>query len=331
MFKHLTLFLFILILLTLTFLLQQFFDNQENLMTFKSYVSPEQKLSQKLIDHYNGTDEKMKKEAKDTIVEITLKNLDQQQWLTYLDYIDLKLYTSNVLPERDLELIVSLNLSKDQAAMAIYRPLANEYIYTSKIENILPIEKIDFIPIPELGYNFIVSHQLIDERLGAFFIERFIKVYMYSDHGFKNIWQGTKFSEEIYRLQLQDPSAPEDQWAKVTVNNLIRFESKPTLHIVLETNQKKYSAFHDSLPSSSMFKLQDRFRSIETFYWHPAYQHFIIGEGLLKTTGKPIAILTDAEHSKENFSGYSLKNYRILTPDRKIEYISKDSIITTKP
>ncbi|MFT9495207.1 hypothetical protein [Anaerosolibacter sp.] len=331
MFKQLRLMLVMLILLMTTFLLQHFFDSHNNVMTFKSYVSPQQKISQTLINHFYSTDENIKNEAKESIIEITLKNLSQHQWLAYREYVDLKLYTANVLPENNLELIVSLNLSKDQAALAIYRLIGDEYIYTSKIENIAPVEKIDFIPIPGLEYDFIVSHQLIDERLGGFFIERFIKIYMYSDSHFKSIWQETKFSEEIYRLRLLNPSAPEDRWMKVTVNNLIRFESNPTLHIILETNQKKFSAFHETFPSASSFKLEDSFRGVETFYWHPTYQHFVIGEGLVKATGNTVAILSDTADSKESFSGYSLKNYRIITPDGKIEYIPKDSIITSNP
>jgi hypothetical protein len=100
---------------------------------------------------------------------------------------------------------------------------------------------------------------------------------------------------------------------------------------MLETNQKKFSAFHEEFPPASMFQLQDIFCSIETFYWHPTYQHFVIGEGLLKSTGKPVAILSNTEHSKESFLGYSLKNYRILTPDGKIEYTSKDNLTLKKP
>ena len=300
-------------------------------MTFKSYVSPQQKITKDLFDQYTSTNETIKNKAKHTITEITLKNLNQQQWLTYIDYIDLKVYTSNVLPENGMELIVVLNLSKDQSVVGIYRPIGNEYVFSSKIENILPIETIDFMPIPDLGYNFMISHHLIDERLGGFFIERFVRIYMYSDRQFKSIWQETKYSEEIYRLQWLDPTASANHWNKITINNLIRFESTPALHIILETNQKKFSTTHEDIPSASMFKLQDLFCSIETFYWHPAYKHFVIGEGLLKSTGKPVAILTNTEHSKESFLGYLSKNYRILTSDGKIEYTSKDNLTLKKP
>jgi hypothetical protein len=331
MFKQLRLMIFMVILLMTTFLLQHFFVSPDNLVTFKSYVSPEQKISQSLIRNFNNNDENIKNEAEEKIIEITLKNLNQQQWLAYKDYIDLKLYKANVLPEYSMELVILLNLSKDQAALAIYRLIGDEYIYTSKIENIVPVEKIDFMPIPGLERDFIVSHHLIDERLGGFFIERFIKIYMYSDPQFKSIWQETKFSEEIYRLRLVNPSAPEDQWLKITANNLIRLESNPKLHIVLETHQKKYAAFQDTLPSANSFKLEDRFDGIETFYWHPAYQQFVIGEGLIKTTGSTVAILSDTEYSKESFSGYSLKNYRIITHAGRIKYIPKDSIVMSKP
>lgn len=329
--KHLYIFLLMIGLLFMTFFLDLFFQHHENIMTFQSYVVSQQKIPKELLKEYYHGEGSIKQKAAKDIMKATLKNLRYPQWLDYMDYIGLMIYESNILPGDALELIVVLNLSKDQSVIGVYRPVASEYIFSSKIENALPIEKLDFIAAPDLGYNFIISHQVIDERLGGFFIERFVKIYLYSGKAWKELWKMTKYSEEIYKLQWQDPKAPENQWIKITENNLIQFHQDPRLHISVEINRKKFTTYKETMPYPNEFKLTDTTRFKEDFYWNPQYGQFILKEGLRKSSGEPVAILEDTQHAIETFMGFSLSNYKIISSDGRIEYIPKDHILLQEP
>ncbi|TCO80075.1 hypothetical protein [Marinisporobacter balticus] len=327
MLKNLFAFLLIILLLFTVLTLNVFFNNNQYISTFKTYVVPDLKISKDVLNNYYSSDNKLSRKSSEAIILTTLENLKYKQWLEYVDYIQLLVYQSNVLPFNEDELIVVLNLSKDISVIAIYTPINDAYVFTNKIENILPVQDISFLPVPELGYNLIISNQLLDEKLGAFFLEEFIQIFVYLDENFKSIWKKTKYKEEIYNAQWLSPNALANEWLQIIENNTIAFDKSSNLNISVSISRKKFKALKEIFPMKEDFKLVEELVTQENYYWSPKYKRFIMKEGILKNTSTSIAIIDDTNHWLESFLGFSSNNYSIVTDYGKMMYIPKQSVI----
>ncbi|QXM06222.1 hypothetical protein [Crassaminicella indica] len=326
MVKKLFTILLIILLLSTAFIFNEFFNNNQYITTFKTYVIPNLKISNKLLENYYSTNTTLHKKASEAILLTTLKNLKYNQWIEYADYIDLILYKSNVLPYNKDELIVVLNLSKDSSVIAIYSHVNNEYIFTNKIENVLPVQNIKFLPVPELGYNMLITDQLLDERLGAFFLEEFIEIFVYRDDHFKSVFKKAKYKEEIYNAEWVDPKASSEKWIKIIEANNITFNQKPKLNISVSINQKKFETIKKTFPAKGDFKLTEEIVTQENYYWSPKYQMFVMNEGIIKNSTTAIAIIDDTNHWLESFLGFPSNNYKILTENGKVFYLHKQFV-----
>ncbi|WZL74595.1 hypothetical protein QBE52_07855 [Clostridiaceae bacterium 35-E11] len=329
MIKNLFLLFLILLLVFTSLIIQEFLNHKQNIATFKAYTSPSFKISDQLLKNYYSNDTALQDEASKSIVLTTLNNLNFQQWIDYIDYIDILLYQSNISSEENNELIVVLNLSKDLAVIAIYTSLNDEYVFISSIENLLPIQSITFLPIPASSYNFIVTNQLLDERLGGFFIEEFIEIFLYQNNVFKSVWKKTKYMDEIYNAQWINPSESPSKWIEVIERNTIEFHKKPRLSISVSTHKQKLQAIKDTFPLKEDFHPLKALVVNECFYWSPKYQNFIMNEGIVQNTTKSVAILDDTENWLEYYLGFKSRNYKVLTEDQKIFYIKKQDITIT--
>ncbi|WP_129596062.1 hypothetical protein [Anaerophilus nitritogenes] len=314
------------LLLFLSFIFYQFLYQNQYVSTFKTYVIPNLKISSSVIEEYKNKEESIHKKAKESIILTTLKNLKYEQWIKYIEYMDIHLYEENIMPNGENELIISLNLSKDLSVISIYRLIGNEYVFTNKIENLLPIENIEFIPIKDLGYNLMITHQLLDEKLGAFFVEQFMEIFIYLDDEFKSIFKKNKYLEEIYAAKWIDETAPPDEWIQIIENNQIEIVQNKYPVISVSIHRQKCKAIKSIFPSPSDFKPIETIVTKEVYYYSPKYKNFILGEGSITTSSKPIAIIEDTNHWIESFLGFSSNNYKILTEQGEIFFIPKNSI-----
>lgn len=310
--------------------MHEFFINKQYIATFRTYVAPEFKISDQLLRNYYSSDLSLHNEASNAIVLTTLKNLNYPQWIDYVDYIDLMLYEANISPKEGNELIVVLNLSKDLAAIAIYTLINSDYVFTNSIENLLPIQNIAFLPVPQAEYHFIVADQLLDERLGAFFIEQFIEIFLYQKDSFKSVWKKTKYMNEIYNAQWLNPSASPSEWIEVIEKNTIKFHEKHHLSISVSMHKQKLQAIKDTFPLKEDFKPLEEIVSTEFFYWSPKHRRFIMNEGTIHNGTRPVAILDDTENWLESFLGFQSRNYKVLTLDGEIFFINKQHITINK-
>lgn len=316
--------LLLLFLLCSGFTLHTFLSTYQYIPAFKSYITPNLKISNDLLnDYYNNT---FNDEASKSIMVTTLKNLDYKQWLELTDYIQLHVYKSNIIPDEEEELIVALNLSKDLAAIAIYTRIDDQYVFSHGIENLLPIRSIQFLPVKNLGYNLLITDQLLDEKLGAFYLEEFVEIFLYSNKDFKSIFKKTKYLNEIYNAQWIDPNAPSNEWFQIIEDNIIHFDNTDHLSISVSINRRKLKTIKDVVPNEEDFKLIEDVITQENFHWNKTYQNFIMTLATLNHSNTQVAILDDTSHWLESFIGFSSNNYKIITENGETMYIDKNNV-----
>jgi len=280
-----------------------------------------------LIQQLESSNIVKQKEAKVELKKICLNILDYTNWQDYIDYIDLKTYKGNVLPGNGNELIVALNLSKDLAIVCVFSDNGQNYSFAQKIENLLPIETIQFVKIPDKNYDFLVIYQLADERLGAFYYEKFLEIYMFEKTAFKEKLKETTFYEEIYKSVWIDQSAPDDEWNKNTIKNNIIFIENSNLHIDVSGTKNKYKATgHNTMPKSTDFKIVDSTSYKYRYFWNKEFEQFSRKEDIVTFNDVPVFIHNDSETDSKNLCGFSKNKYKLVTSSDRILYIDKELI-----
>jgi len=281
-----------------------------------------------LIQQYEGDNLIKKKEAEAELKKICLNHLEYTNWRDYLEYIDLKIYKGNILPNNSKELIVALNLSKDLAVACIFKDDGESYNFAQRIENLLPIDTIKFIKIPDKEYEFLIPYQVADERLGAYYYENFLEVYMYNNDFFEEKLKETIFYEEIYRSIWVDDSAPEKEWTKNTIkNNIIFIDKNSKLYIDVSGAKNKYIAYGDNtIPKSSDFKVSDSNSYSYKYFWNKEHEKFSRKEDIVTFNNIPVFIIGDSETDNKNLCGFSKNKYKLMTSSDRILYIDKELI-----
>ncbi|WP_432409248.1 hypothetical protein [Wukongibacter sp. M2B1] len=280
-----------------------------------------------LIEQLESSNIVKQREAEAELKKITLNILDYTNWESYIDYIDMKTYKGNVLPDNGDELIVTLNLSKDLAIVCIFSDNGQNYSFAQKIENLMPIETIQFVKIPDKKYDFLVIYQIADERLGAFYYEKFLEIYMFEETTFKDKLKETTFYEEIYKSSWIDESAPKDEWIKNSIKNNIAFIENSNLYINVSGTKNKYKAEgHSTMPKSSDFKIAESSSYKYKYFWNKEFEKFSRKEETVTFNDSPVFIHNDSETDSKNLCGFSKNKYKLVTSSDKILYIDKELI-----
>ncbi|SDK36895.1 hypothetical protein [Natronincola ferrireducens] len=321
--KLLSVFIFCFVAL-LSYYTYYFFQSPETIATFQAYTSSSHKIEKELIDLYHNEDTNIQKEAKDSIIEKALTVTGYEQWMEFIDYIDMNLYIDNILPQQSDQLILALNLSKDLAIIVIFDSIGSDYIYHNKIENILPISKIDFLSNSSQLNNMMLVYQTLDERFGSFFYEEFLQVYLFMEGKFENVWQKTLHYEEIYKEVWINPNAREDLWNRVLEETTIDFIVDDAIKINTITTLQKYTTHAKEYPDVHSFSLihQDNYK--RSYYWSDDFNTFVLGEVTKEIFLWDVALLRDMEKGRESLFGITNKNYKVITSKGEILYLSKN-------
>ncbi|RKD27929.1 hypothetical protein SAMN02745883_00321 [Caminicella sporogenes DSM 14501] len=325
--KKIIIYFIILLILTTSLLIKYNENSIIQVVAYSLVSSIEPTITNKLLKNYNSNNPDVKKKAENTIKEICLNSLKYENWKKYIDYIDLNIYFSNIIPNDKKELIINLNLSKDRAVICIFTENNGNYIFYDKIENLLPIENIKFIKIPNKNYNFLITYQIADERLGAYYYEKFIEIYMYKNKYFKKLWKETLFSEEIFRSNLIDKNAKADEWTKNIIKNNIDFIKNSTLEIIVSGIKKTFKAQNkNSIPPANQFKLVDTDTYKNKYYWNQEFENFSIFKDVVLFHNKPVIVIKDSNFRGQTVHTFFKNKYKILTISDKIIYINKSDI-----
>jgi len=171
----------------------------------------------------------------------------------------------------------------------------------------LPIQNITFIKMPELNYNSLITDQLLDERLGAFYMEEFIEIFTYVDTNFKSTWKKTKYSDEIFNLEWIDANASPKDWIKIVSQSDMKFTEKIPLTIDVSTHTTKFKAISTKFPSLEDFKIIDQKNEQEQFYWDSKEKNF-----LLRKDAQSSNIAQDTNNLIQTFLGLKSNTYPVL-------------------
>ncbi len=232
-------------------------------------------ISKDMVNNYLKSTESAeeKEKTKKEIIKNILSATGYDKWLEYIDYIELKIYKGDILPNKKDDIIFVLNLSKDTALIAIYEDANPQYYsYQTKITNLVPVKEIFFFK------NFLVVEQLLDERLGAFFIDNFIEIFYYDKNAFKSALKKSIYYDEIYKDIWINKEAPDNAWTKKVEKSSIDYLEEDIPKLLSITTNITYKAKSSETPKEEDFKEISKTVNKELYVWNDKDKKFKLEE-----------------------------------------------------
>lgn len=222
---------------------------------------------------YSSQTSQEKEKLKKEIIKEVLSATKYEKWNEYIDYIDLKIYKGSVLPNKKENIIFVLNMSKDTALIAVYEnsPTQN-YIYKTKITDLVSVKNIKFFK------NFMIIEQILDERVGAFFLDNFVEIFYYDNNGFKSTFKKSILYDEIYKDIWVNKNAPNDVWTKTIKKSSIDYLDEDIPKILSITTTTTYKAKLIDTPKEEDFRETGKKSEKELYVWDEKEKDFKLYE-----------------------------------------------------
>lgn len=301
-----------------------FFQSESTVRAFRHFASPQFKISLDLLKQFESGTPEEKGKAEKEIITAVLKALEYDRWHDFIEYIELKHYVEIIKPNTPPQLITVLNLSKDLSVIAIYTLVGNNYVFDDKIDGLVFVEKLQFIPIEEKGFKGIVIYQIMDEKLGGFFYEKYIDIYYYLTDSLEKVWYKTLYYEEIYKENWVHPEGDQHLWNRVVEETTLDFISQQPFKINSISTLSKYQATSKKLPGLNQFSQTQSDTFQQAYQWSAAYKTFILGEVSHEVFLKRAALLEDMEMGVEVLYGFKNDNYKMMSLQGEIFYLPKN-------
>ncbi|WIV10656.1 hypothetical protein [Proteiniborus sp. MB09-C3] len=290
-------------------------------------------LSKKLVDNFFSENSDIKELSTNSIKKIVLKDLGYENWLNYIEFIDIYLYPFDIIHDNVEDLIISVNLSKDQGVIGIYRLYEDRYILSNIIKDLCNIKNVSAIRIESSKKSFIVTEEILDEMIGAYFIDNFVRVFSETDGEFIEVFRQSIDYTAYYFEKWSDPETPEPKWYKITDSSVvdnINLEKENIIINVSKTLSKYESLDSSSFSASSDYKLIGQNSFDVKLVWSEPYNSFIMSEGKIISQNTEVGILEDTTQTVDYLLNLTGKYYKVIDKNKRIFYIKNDDIMIIK-
>ncbi|AFS78851.1 hypothetical protein Curi_c18450 [Gottschalkia acidurici 9a] len=286
-------------------------------------------LNENLVKKYFSTNEEAKKQAEKRIKEIVIKDLGYSDWTEYMDYIEISLYPIDIIGDKKKELIIAVNLSKNLGTIAIYKTNNGGYELANKIENLTSIKGVSVKRNDTSDKRFLMVEEVLDESIGAYFTDNFIRLFTEIDNEFKEVFRESLNYEAFYYEKWIDPSKEKPKWFKLNEKSVVDYTYNVDNHISLlvsktiERSEAKDNADH-TIPKKFK-KVEEDFFEIK-YIWSEKYSSFILGEGEILSSKEEVGILEDTSKTADYLLKLGDKYYKVINKNMEIKYIKENEI-----
>lgn len=310
-----------------------YYSSITNNLVFNQISFLNSPLSKKLVNNFFSEDNDIQRLSSKSIKEIVLKDLGYTNWLDYIEFIDINLYPFDIIHDNTEDLIIAINLSKDQGVIGIYRQYEDKYVLSNKITNLCKIKNVSAIRVESSEKAFIVVEEVLDEMIGAYFVDNYIRIFSETNGTFMEVFRQSTDYLAYYFEKWSNPEAEEPKWYKVTEISVVDNITIEKNNIVVNISKSlaKYEAINSSSISiPSEFRLMEENHFSVKLVWSETYNSFIISEGKIISQNTDVGILEDTTQTVDYLLNLTGKYYKVIDKNERILYINSEDIIITK-
>ncbi|RKD32578.1 hypothetical protein [Thermohalobacter berrensis] len=325
--KQYSIFFILIIILLSIFICKTYFYSPPNDPNIIEALSINEKLSKLIIENYFSDNANLKKTSEEKIKTTVLKDIGYENWIDYIDYIKLNVYPIDIIGDNKEDLLVSLNISKDNGVIAIYKPYGENYIYQNKIENLTYIEKLSAIKFDK-NKNFIFVEEILDETIGAFFYDHFIIVFTNINNSYKEVFRQSINYESYFFEKWSNPDIDNPKWFKLTEEAILDYAVNQNNQLTINISKTiaKYIAKDKDGSIPEIFDLVEKKNFEERYLWSNKYNYFILKEGKIISNNEKVGIISDSSKTPDSLLFPGERYYKIIDKNGKIKYIKSKEI-----
>lgn len=326
--KGIVSFLILILVIIAIFIGQQYYNASLVKTTFNEIILINNNISEKLVENFFSKDEKLKRDAQNKIKKIVLKDLGYDNWLDYIDYIEVKIYPADVVDNEEEDLIIALNISKDLGVIGIYKKHNDGYVYVDKIENLAYIDKVNTIKYKPKNMIFIIVDEELEENIGAFFYDKYTRIFTQRNGSYEEVFRFSTNFEGYFYEKWTKPKLKNPKWYKLIEYGTIEqiTDENLDLHIkaskIIQVYESK-EANVDSIPEKFIL-IKEKKLELD-YFWSDKYKYFIQGEGITKDN-EVVGIIESSDQFADYYLGLSDKYYKIIDKNGKIKYINSKNL-----
>lgn len=314
-------------IITITLVCSIYIDIKEDYIKIGNFSKD--RLNEVLINDYLSAKGDKKRELEKHIKEIVLRDMELDKWLEYEEYIKVIVYPADIIDDTKKDLIIGLNLSKNLGTIGIYELKEKKYIFRDKIENLATIEKISVKKNSSSDKKFLLVEEFLDERVGAYFIDKYIRMFSKEKDAFEEVFRQSIDYEAYYYEKWLDSETKNPKWFKLKEENIIDYDSKIDKNpiFLISKDIRKFegsNSLNSDMPSEFTEILHENFEL--KYYFNEEYNRFILSKGEVIKTKEKVVILEDMSKSVDYLLNLGDKYYKVINKNMKIKYIKHEEL-----
>lgn len=324
----------ILILIVLClFVFRLYYISKTNNLVFNQIATLDNILSKKLVENFFSENNDIKKQSTKSIKKIVLKDLGYENWLNYLDFIDICLYPTDIIHDNVEDLIITVNLSQDQSVIGVYRLYEDIYTLSNKIDNLCNIKNMSTVRIGASKKSFIITEEVIDEMIGAYFVDNFVRIFLEYEGNFIEVYRQSINYSAYYYEKWSNPKLLKPKWYKIVENSVVDNITEEREYITI--NVAKSLLKYESLSFSSFdvpneYKIVNQSNYDVKLVWNESYSAFIMSEGKIISKDIDVGILEDTTQTVDYLLNLTGKYYKVIDKNKRTMYVDKNDIMIVK-
>lgn len=307
-----------------------YYISKTNNLVFNQISVFNNSLNKKLVDNFFSENNSIKELSTKLIKEIVLKDLGYENWLNYIEFIEISLYPSDIIHDSVEDLIISVNLSQDQGVIGIYRLYEDRYILSKKIDNLCNIKNVSTVRVEPIKRTFIITNEVLDEMMGAYFIDNFTRIFLEIENEFVEVFRQSIDYSAYYYEKWGDPGVTDPKWYKIVENSVVDNITTEKEYIIINVS-KSLSKFEALTPSSfstpNDYKLISQNSFDNKFVWSETYNSFILSKGKITSQNIDVGVIEDTTQTVDYLLNLTGKYYKVIDKNKRISYINKDDIV----
>lgn len=232
------------------------------------------------------------------------------------------------------EAVVIVNLSPKNTIVAVYEKIGNQYRYAGEVGYFYDVQGVQEVQIGDLGRSMIVLRELVDQHVGAFERNTFVRGYLWKpeDENFDMVLNLSENIDAHWNRAWDEENQTREhlsRWERIGQKSDLQYEKgqKPVVHV---TRSQILSASDDraakNIPEEETYQVVSSRTVNEEYYWSPKWNRFILSERQEKATGQEVAVLEDISASPYALLGTEIEKYKIMYPNGTVDIVNKDSL-----
>lgn len=312
------------------YVLRLFFIAKENDLVFNQLKILNNNLSKKLVDNYFSAEDELRDSSITKIKQIVLKDMGYDNWLDFIQFVDIQLYLYDVVHDDKKELLISVNLSKDQGAISMYQLVGDRYILVHKIDELSHINSVSAIKTEPENRVFIILEETLDEMVGAYFVDNYTRIFTIINNDFVEVFRQSTDYSAFYFEKWSDIEVIDPKWYKITeisvVDNLTTVKNYITINVYKSLS--KYEAHNPiDFADPSNNKLIEQNHHDIRYVWSKKFNYFIIAEGIIASKNESVGIIEDTTQTVDYLLNLTGEYYKVINKDGIINYIDKNDVV----